>query len=167
MRNSCTFTCQMLLFIEKPSSIGFRLKTFAHPVFGAIYLKVSKVAQTSESLSSNFSLGCGGSDGKESACNAEDPGSVPGWENPLEKGMVNPLQHSCLENSMDRGSWPVTVHGLSKESDMTEPLNPCTLYTTEPESDYLHFLSFNLRINELGQCSLCRGVSSHMRNTGK
>ena len=55
-----------------------------------------------------------GSDGKESACNAEDPGSVPGLENPLEKGMVNPLQHSCLENSMDRGSWPVTGHGVSK-----------------------------------------------------
>ena len=37
-----------------------------------------------------------------------------GWENPLEKEMVNPLQHSCLENSVDRGSWPVTVHGVSK-----------------------------------------------------
>ena len=56
----------------------------------------------------------GGLDGKETACNAEDPGSVPGWENPLEKGMVNPLQHSCLENSTDRGSWPVTGHGVSK-----------------------------------------------------
>ena len=30
----------------------------------------------------------GGSDGKGSACNAGDPGSVPGWENPLEKGMA-------------------------------------------------------------------------------
>ena len=40
-----------------------------------------------------------GSDGKESACNAGDPGSIPGLE-----GNGNPLQYSCLENSMDRGA---------------------------------------------------------------
>ena len=55
----------------------------------------------------------GGSDGKESACNAGDPGSIPG-EDPLEKGMAThssilpwrtPLQYSCLQNSMNRGNW--------------------------------------------------------------
>ena len=55
----------------------------------------------------------GGSDGKESACNAGYPGSVSG-EDPLEKGMAThcsirawriPLQDSCLQNSMDRGNW--------------------------------------------------------------
>ena len=80
------------------------LKTFTHPVFGAIYLKVSKVAQTSESLSSNFSLACGGSDGKESACNAEDPGSVLGLGRSLGEEDGYPLQYACLENPMDRGS---------------------------------------------------------------
>ena len=37
-----------------------------------------------------------------------------GWEDPLEKGNGNPLQYSCLENSMDRGAWEATVHGVAK-----------------------------------------------------
>ena len=36
-----------------------------------------------------------------------------GWEDPLEKGMAT-LQSSCLENSMDRGAWWATVHGIAK-----------------------------------------------------
>ena len=36
-----------------------------------------------------------------------------GWEDPLEKGMTNPLQYSCLENSVDR-AWQATVHGVTK-----------------------------------------------------
>ena len=40
---------------------------------------------------------------------------VLGWEDPLEKGMDGyPLQYSCLENSMNRGAWRVTVHGVAK-----------------------------------------------------
>ena len=49
-----------------------------------------------------------GSDGKESACNTEDPGLTPG------EGSGNPFQYSCLENSMDRGAWPATVLGVTK-----------------------------------------------------
>ena len=37
-----------------------------------------------------------------------------GWEDPLEKRMACPLQHSCLENPMDRGAWLATVHGVEK-----------------------------------------------------
>ena len=37
-----------------------------------------------------------------------------GWEDPLEEGNGNPLQYSCLENSMDRGAWEATVHGVAK-----------------------------------------------------
>ena len=38
-----------------------------------------------------------------------------GWEEPLEKGMNdNLLQYSCLENSMNRGAWPTSVHGATK-----------------------------------------------------
>ena len=37
-----------------------------------------------------------------------------GWEDPLEKEMANPLQYSCLENSMDRGAWQATVHGIPR-----------------------------------------------------
>ena len=56
----------------------------------------------------------GGSDGKESACNAGDPGSIPGLGRPLGEENGNPLQYSCLENSMDRGAWQATVHGGSQ-----------------------------------------------------
>ena len=47
----------------------------------------------------------GGSDGKASACNAGDPGSIPGLGRSPGEGNGDPLQYSCLENSMDRGAW--------------------------------------------------------------
>ena len=47
----------------------------------------------------------GGSDGKASACNAGDPGSIPGSGRSPGEGNGNPLQYSCLENSMDGGAW--------------------------------------------------------------
>ena len=56
----------------------------------------------------------GGSDGKESACNAGDPGSVPGLGRSPGEGNGNPLQYSCLENPMDRGTGQATVHGVAK-----------------------------------------------------
>ena len=46
-----------------------------------------------------------------------------GWEDPLEGGHGNPLQYSCLENSMDRGAWRAAVHGVAKELDTTGQLN--------------------------------------------
>ena len=54
------------------------------------------------------------SDGKESTCSAEDPGSIIGWGRSPGGGNGNPLQYSCLKNSMDRGAWRATVHGVSK-----------------------------------------------------
>ena len=56
----------------------------------------------------------GGSDGKESACNAQDPGSIPGLGRSPGEENACPLQYSCLENSMDRGTWRATVHGVTK-----------------------------------------------------
>ena len=47
----------------------------------------------------------GGLDGKASACNAGDLGSIPGSGRSLGEGNGNPLQYSCLENPMDRGAW--------------------------------------------------------------
>ena len=46
----------------------------------------------------------GGSDGKASACNVGDPGSIPRSGRSPGEGNGNPLQYSCLENSMDRGA---------------------------------------------------------------
>ena len=57
----------------------------------------------------------GGSDSKESACNAGGMGSVPGLGRSSGGGNGNPLQYSCLENSMDKGAWQANVvHGVSK-----------------------------------------------------
>ena len=49
-----------------------------------------------------------------------DSGLIPGLGRSPGEGNRNPLQYSCLENPMDRGSWRVAVHGVAKESDMTE-----------------------------------------------
>ena len=46
----------------------------------------------------------GGSDSKASACNAGDPGSIPGLGRSSGEGNGNPLHYSCLENPMDRGA---------------------------------------------------------------
>ena len=56
----------------------------------------------------------GGSNGKESACNAGDLGSIPGLGKYPGKGNGNPLQYSCLENFMDRGAWWATIHRIAK-----------------------------------------------------
>ena len=56
----------------------------------------------------------GGSDSKESTCNAGDPGSIPEWGRSSGGGNCNPLQYSCPENFMDRGAWQVIVHGVEK-----------------------------------------------------
>ena len=63
----------------------------------------------------------GVSDGKESACNAGDPGSIPGLGRSLGGGNGNLLQYSCLKNSMDRGAWRATVHGVT--NSWTEQLS--------------------------------------------
>ena len=55
-----------------------------------------------------------GSDSKDSACNAEDLGSVPGSGRSPGEGNGNPLQDSCLGNPMDRRAWWATVHGVAK-----------------------------------------------------
>ena len=56
----------------------------------------------------------GGSDGKESTCSTGDPGSIPGLGKSPGEWNGNPLQYSCLENSMDRGALRVVVHGVTK-----------------------------------------------------
>ena len=51
---------------------------------------------------------------KVSACNVGDQGSVPESGRSPGEGNGNPLQYSCLENSMDGEAWWATVHGVAK-----------------------------------------------------
>ena len=71
----------------------------------------------------------GGSNSKESACNVGDQGSIPGSEGYPAEGNGNPLQYSCLENSMDRGAWWVTVHGVTKSQITTKRLTHTHTHT--------------------------------------
>ena len=56
----------------------------------------------------------GDSDSKESAGNAGDTGSIPGWGRSPGEGNGYPPKYSCLENSVDRGARWATVHGVPK-----------------------------------------------------
>ena len=62
----------------------------------------------------------GGSDGKESACNAGDTGSIRGSERSPGEGNGNPLQYSCLENSIEKRSLVGFSPRGHKDSDRTE-----------------------------------------------
>ena len=67
----------------------------------------------------------GGSEGKESACNAGDQGSISELGRSTRGGNGNILQYFCKENPMDRRAWKATVRGVGwsgghKESDTTE-----------------------------------------------
>ena len=56
----------------------------------------------------------GGSEDKESACDVGDQCLIPGSGRSPGRGNGNPLQYSCLENSMDRGAWWAMVHGVAE-----------------------------------------------------
>ena len=66
--------------------------------------------------------------GKESACNAEDPGSISGSGRSPREGNGNPLQYSCLEKPKDRGTWQIPVHGVARVGHdlVTKPPPPQT-----------------------------------------
>ena len=67
----------------------------------------------------------GGTSGKEPACQCRrhETGSIPGSRRSPGEGNVNPLQYSCLENSIDRGAWQATVHGVAKSQTQLKQLS--------------------------------------------
>ena len=75
----------------------------------------------------------GGSDSEESACNAGDPGSILRLGRSPGEGNGNPLQYSLLENSMDRGAWWATVHGIA--NSWTQHTHTHTLTAPGEEMD--------------------------------
>ena len=104
-----------------------------------IFYKYSKVSLV-------FLLqGFPGSDGKESVCNAGDQDRVP------EERNGNTLQDSCLENSVDRGAWRATVHGVA-ELDMTEWLR------VHMNIEIIKLLKENVKYNIKEQNLLCKNL---------
>ena len=65
----------------------------------------------------------GSSDGEESTCNAGDLGSIPGLGRSPGGGNGSPLQHSCLENLMDRGAWWAIVHVVTQSQTRLKRLS--------------------------------------------
>ena len=66
-----------------------------------------------------------GSDGKESAYNTGDPGSIPGSGRSPGGGHGDPLQYSFLENPIGRGSWQATVHRVTKSQTQLKQQHAC------------------------------------------
>ena len=62
---------------------------------------------------------------KESACNAEVLGLIPGMGRSPGEGNGYPLQYSCQENPMDRGAWWATVHRVSKNQTQLRQFSTC------------------------------------------
>ena len=85
-----------------------------------------------------------GSVSKESAYMWETQARSLGREDSLQEGHGNPLQYSCLENSLDRGAWWVTVHGGRKESDMTKQLTHTHTLSPMAKQDLWSQFSCNL-----------------------
>ena len=88
----------------------------------------------------------GGLNGKASACNAGDLGSIPGLGRSLGEGNGNPLQYSYLENPRDGGAWWATVHGVAKSQTRLSDF-----------TSLLHFTSFILSAT-----AKCRGLTCYL-----
>ena len=65
----------------------------------------------------------GGSDGKETACSEGELGSIPGLGSSPGGEHGNPLQYSCLENPMNRGSWLAQAYGVAKSQTQRKQLS--------------------------------------------
>ena len=101
----------------------------------------------------------GGSDGKEYACNAGDPGLIPGSGRSPGEGNGNPLQYSCLKNPMDREACQATFHGVQVGHDSVTKPPPWQeiLYFSSPLLishglsllSYLHFFLIKISFHHL------------------
>ena len=103
--NSCGTQAQLLLSMWDLPGEG--AKPVSPALAGALPTTRPPGKSLTLFLSCAFEEGgsSGSSDGKDSACNAGDPGLIPGWGISPGRGHGNPLLYSCLKNSMHRGAW--------------------------------------------------------------
>ena len=96
-----------------PSTLAWRIPGMGEPG-GLPSMGSHRVGHDWHDLAANNLGFPGGSGGKESARNAGDPGLIPGSGRSPGEGNGYTLEYSCLENSMDRGPWWATVHGVTR-----------------------------------------------------
>ena len=83
-----------------------------------------------------------GSDGKEPAHNAGDPGSIPRPRRSPGEGNGKPLQYSCLENSMERRAWQAIVHGVTKRETQLMTKTHAHINTTAVVKKKIHYHAY-------------------------
>ena len=93
----------------------------------------------------------GGLDGKESACHAGDRGSIHELRRSPREGTSNPLQCSCLENSMDTRVWWATVHGVAK-SRIRLSDSHLQYFLPSPKSPFCLLVLFSLLLSDVLRC---------------
>ena len=98
MRYTAVYICSPKLETSNSPTQG------SHPIFSKSYFCCRLLREVQ-----GFP---GGSVVKNPLAIAGDPGSIPGLQRPPGEGHGNPLQYSCLGNTMDRGAWPTTGHGV-------------------------------------------------------
>ena len=108
----------------------------------------------------------GGSDGKEFACNMADPSLIPGSGRCPGEGNSSPPQYSCLEKSMDRGSWWATSPWDHKGSDTTEWLTHFCLSLMQKWSEVKWSESHSVVSDSLQPHGLYSPWNSSGQNTG-
>ena len=98
---------------------------------------------------------------KESTCNTEDSGSIPGSGRSPGERNDNPLQYSCLENSMNREDWWAIVHGITKSQTQLSN-QTTTMNTTTIDEQKAKATSCSLT-NSAGRSMLSSMISAHRR----
>ena len=97
------------------------------------YIKKFTCLKAISTITSGFP---GSSDLKESAYNARGPGSIPGLGKSPGVGNGNPLQYSCLENSMDRGAWQAIVHGVTESLTWLGDFHSLPIHKWKPRAQH-------------------------------
>ena len=100
-------TAVLRLFLSRPAECQDMLGRLLHYCIGRLF-------RGNGTCHGQLCIPPGGSDDKESACNAGDPGLIPGLERSPREGNGSSPQYSCLENSVGRGASWTTVHVITK-----------------------------------------------------